>query len=677
MSNVNIRQLKDPVSGDVFYPQTDIAGLVSGGGPGIDAVPTAGSVKPVQSGGVFNDVTEAGVTNLSEVNKSGSTLATYASLSAALDAVPASYQRGGISIKFIDSNSNKYVQYRLTTATWSSVADNWQRYDSIKAEDVAFKQPSFNLQKGIYIPHNTPSYWDVVNYEVGILDNTGAISRAQSAYLNYKTFTFDISDYIGKELTLIITSGASNYASAWPAFITVDESDVKTIHHASGQPTVQYGYTTVNYTPVVGDKYLKASAGAGGLVYLMCGLDFNSGFNKPIMIFPATKTLINTKSDEINYPVLNYFNSEAEGIEYGGYYRNIDSEGNPIWYSSGNYAESDYIPIESTDIYKTTFDVQGNITSTNWGQVATMMYNADKEAVRFIANPGGHLVAREGEAYFRFAFNYRNGNKYDISINSNVDAYHPYQADDLTIKQYIAQIEAHIQTLYDSVNLRIDDLNSRLSEITGDGSQWIGKTWYAYGTSITSVSQGRYVPYLAALSQMNVVNKGIAGGGIGNLGAYSTGQVRAAIMNITDGKLDADLITLEVGANDTGEDVPLGTIYDNDDTTLCGCLNMCIRYLQENTNAQIVIMPSPATTTEPNAANKYYEAQWLFKQVCFVNKCWWIDGMTNLGQAKIIRTDVRYVRDNIHQTDLGGYVFARSIWAELKRIPLFYTAIPE
>ena len=58
-------------------------------------------------------------------------------------------------------------------------------------------------------------------------------------------------------------------------------------------------------------------------------------------------------------------------------------------------------------------------------------------------------------------------------------------------------------------------------------------------------------------------------------------------MNSDDGKENADLITLEVLPNE-GE--RLGSIYDTDDESFCGCFNQCIRYLQENTRAQIVVI---------------------------------------------------------------------------------------
>lgn len=197
-------------------------------------------------------------------------------------------------------------------------------------------------------------------------------------------------------------------------------------------------------------------------------------------------------------------------------------------------------------------------------------------------------------------------------------------------------------------------------------NNWKGKIWYAYGTSITSILQGKYVDFLAQFSEMEVVNKGIPGGGITDLGGYAKGQVKNAIMNITDGKTSADLITLEVGANEGGE---LGTKFDIGDDTFCGCLNQCIRYLQENTNAQIVIMPSVSTTTEPSEAEGYYNRLAIIKDVCEINRVYYIDGNCGLGWARIKGADKKYTSDNIHQTELGGYILAEYMWSILQHIP--------
>lgn len=102
---------------------------------GIDDTPTPNSPKLVKSGGAFESVMANGSAfDISAHFASGGTLATYADLSAALnalDTLSASYKRGGMSIKFVQSSDNKYVQY-LYHGTSTSVAaftntDNWEK----------------------------------------------------------------------------------------------------------------------------------------------------------------------------------------------------------------------------------------------------------------------------------------------------------------------------------------------------------------------------------------------------------------------------------------------------------------------------------------------------------------------------------------------------------------------
>jgi hypothetical protein len=97
---------------------------------GIDDTPTPNSPNLVKSGGAFDSVmTNGSAFDISAHFASGGTLATYADLDAALAALntlSASYKKGGMSIKFVQS-SNKYVQYRLTSKTFTTTESNWQK----------------------------------------------------------------------------------------------------------------------------------------------------------------------------------------------------------------------------------------------------------------------------------------------------------------------------------------------------------------------------------------------------------------------------------------------------------------------------------------------------------------------------------------------------------------------
>ena len=50
------------------------------------------------------------------------------------------------------------------------------------------------------------------------------------------------------------------------------------------------------------------------------------------------------------------------------------------------------------------------------------------------------------------------------------------------------------------------------------------------------------------------------------------------LINKKYGKKEADLITVEVLPN---EGPNVGGIYDTDGNSFCGCLNQCLRFLQE------------------------------------------------------------------------------------------------
>jgi hypothetical protein len=99
---------------------------------------------------------DGGVFDISVYKSSGNTLATFADLAAALDGgnnIPASARKGGMSVKFVCSSDNKYVQYRLMANQWSTTVSDWQGVDEeptagsenfVKSGGVAKKLISYN-----------------------------------------------------------------------------------------------------------------------------------------------------------------------------------------------------------------------------------------------------------------------------------------------------------------------------------------------------------------------------------------------------------------------------------------------------------------------------------------------------------------------------------------------------
>ena len=104
----------------------------------IDNEPTANSNNLVKSGGVYSFVhANGGAYDISAAHAVGGVLATYDDLADALGTnganVPAAVRKGGMSIKFVLSSDNKYVQYRYmsSSTTDANIANvnNWQGVD--------------------------------------------------------------------------------------------------------------------------------------------------------------------------------------------------------------------------------------------------------------------------------------------------------------------------------------------------------------------------------------------------------------------------------------------------------------------------------------------------------------------------------------------------------------------
>ena len=208
-------------------------------------------------------------------------------------------------------------------------------------------------------------------------------------------------------------------------------------------------------------------------------------------------------------------------------------------------------------------------------------------------------------------------------------------------------------------------------------THWNGKLWYAYGTSMTSIEQGEYVPVVEKLSGLKVVNKGIPGGSLTPDG-FGKGNTKNAIMNLEDGKENADLITIDVLPN---EGAIVGDIYDTDDNSFCGCLNQCLRYLQENTGAQIVLIIMIGGNDYPpeKEAEKRKITQFEFAQktelVAKLNSVPVINVFCESGFGYARVKNKEYQLDNIHLNKLGGLNMGQFVWSKLKDIPLWNTEI--
>ena len=242
-------------------------------------------------------------------------------------------------------------------------------------------------------------------------------------------------------------------------------------------------------------------------------------------------------------------------------------------------------------------------------------------------------------------------------------------------------------------------------EVSKDAeSSWVGKRWFAFGTSITdtlSVNEetgtptGKYVPYLADMSGLVVDNHGISGGTIGKGGAYGgTANILREILS-TDLSA-ADLITIEGFVNDFACSVSLGELGENtvsdaedidalDEITIRAALYAAIKHCLETAPNATVILLTESTGKEYTMTAGASQGTTVNYTVTRKNSIDlfqkdYNDAIIEMGRFMGVRVidagansqincfDPEYVIDQIHHTELGGKQYATVIWDELKNI---------
>jgi hypothetical protein len=98
-------------------------------------------------------VDSLGAFDISAYHATGGVLAKYADLTAALGTnganIPEALRKGGMSVKYVQSSDNKYVQYRLMSDTFNTVPTNWQGVDDEPAAGSDNLVKSGGVEKSI------------------------------------------------------------------------------------------------------------------------------------------------------------------------------------------------------------------------------------------------------------------------------------------------------------------------------------------------------------------------------------------------------------------------------------------------------------------------------------------------------------------------------------------------
>lgn len=168
-----------------YYNKNDVDGLLAGKQDtiqdldairrGSQAGATAVQTETLNSA-LSNTVAESGVYDVTANNNN----AKFASLSALLSSenlntlIPLAKRKGGMSIKFVLSSDNIYVQYRLMTEEFSTDVDNWQGVDNVptaNSKNLLTSGGVYDALQGEYVVATaTADTGSVATAMVGIYD---------------------------------------------------------------------------------------------------------------------------------------------------------------------------------------------------------------------------------------------------------------------------------------------------------------------------------------------------------------------------------------------------------------------------------------------------------------------------------------------------------------------------
>ena len=153
----------------------------------------------------------------------------------------------------------------------------------------------------------------------------------------------------------------------------------------------------------------------------------------------------------------------------------------------------------------------------------------------------------------------------------------------VTIPNGVTKVKFNSMSRFDSHSERISFSVQKVNNIK---KKWGTKKWCCVGDSLTqSVNRApkRYMDYISEKTGISIYNMGVSGSGYKEL----ENENNAIYQRISGVPNDSDVITIFGSGNDMHKEdgqwkFEIGEITDTGTTTLCGCINTTLDYLQQN-----------------------------------------------------------------------------------------------
>lgn len=510
---------------------------------------------------------------------------------------------------------------QITTQFQKAIGQVITNIISPASEDVAGAMSCYDKRN---ITNYLPLTFDIIEYSV-ILSTTG-LPTTSGAYGNYKISSpIDVS-----ALDFIYISGSANWLNYIYAFYDANEIFL------SGE---QGG---ISGTPIAITKKLVEVPSNAKYVRVA---QVNTSVQ---MDAYSQKYIIQSLSD-----IENIINPEVEDtISFETNINHIVNANGQVTHVWGGYDISDYIPVTPGNKYIVTgsanflnyiyafFDSQKNFVSgrqtTETGSTPEVLTNAQ-------------ITIPENISYLIVCW--------VRSANTG--------AASLLLRKPIAQI---VEDVEETLQVQIDDIDNAIF--------LSGKKWLAIGDSLTAKDTlgsdvDNYVDYVARILDLNKIFNAIGGTGYWRPGSGNNNNFYHRILNYSGAT--PDIITVFGSLNDLGgggSDI-LGTINDNTENTICGCINLALDALISQFPAAAIGIITPTQWSGYYNESNAITYVSLLKQICEKKGLPVLDLFytSNLHpNIASFRTTYYLNADGVHPNTEGHKRFANQIVAFLKEI---------
>lgn len=518
--------------------------------------------------------------------------------------IPVNKRYPGMSIQFVSTSDNKYVQYRLMSDSFNTTPSNWQGVDEVPtpgSHNLVESEGVYPLTRkyiildfwGSDLPSITSLndgdfFYSAYNKKIGL-------KTAPSGSAGYTEFPIEKNQLYLYKKKFFTSFDGENLTCISNVF------DISEINASSGVLT-EYDrlYSALIALPIMMRTNVQFVSFVNSVThkyehYRRISKDFSTNINNW-----SSLVVDNTIDKTSKNPISN--SAVALGLE------NLENEiGEVVLGGTYNAGE---VEQESITGFKFV-DANGNLSNTDSSAFSVIKYDlSDVKAVKLRITASTNF----SNPYYAFYSSSECSSETLVQLSSESHS-------GSTGSTEIFDVEIPINAAYLVINKYTNQggkVNKLLRYIENlVKSTLTGKKWVCVGDSLTEENDKttkHYFDFIREETGIVTVNFGVSGSGY----ARRSGENLAFYQRVLNIPSDADVVTIFGSFNDLGAGIDVGSVDDTGISTLAGCINTTISNIQSiiPTVRLGIIAPTPWQASQPTTSGGAYNYVEMLKNIC-------------------------------------------------------------